>query len=466
MRKCNSTLFLFDAFACLNRLDSNLKRSGKDKTIQDLEWPRHTNIHIVDHMYDPMYWKQPITIFGIHIHRSIGIHPKYTASNDKAADAIIKFMRELIKTKYFIGITTGLEIINNNTYGLYFFEKILEMYTDGTTQLPLFIHSRNADDLIIEKLNQNPIFQTTNIIWHNMNLGDNSRFQTNFDYFINNANVHMSVNTLYNSNSKINHLLSHGNEMKHLLMETDSPHNNYRENKLPYTYPVMVARSITQVHIATSAKFEDQTATLADTAITHYNRMIKLLNIKNTKECSDLLFTSKYNEISKNHNINFYTTLNYVQTAQRSKPEQNTKQTSTKQHELQSLLKESTNLKQQLKRKHTDATQDEVMDAMINKAKAEIAIYKARLKNGDMEPQYPKPNTPMTSHDLDKAIERIESQQNYKENLDILELHKNMHQTNNQPKRVRFNDVIHNEPKSIRTKPNDPHTIETTDDEC
>ena len=116
MRKCNSTLFLFDTFACLNRLDSNIKRSGKGKTIQDLEWPRHTNIQIIDHMYDPMYWKQPITIFVINIHRTIGIHPKYTTSNDKATDTIIEFMRELIKTKYFIGITTGLEIINNQTY--------------------------------------------------------------------------------------------------------------------------------------------------------------------------------------------------------------------------------------------------------------------------------------------------------------------------------------------------------------
>ena len=366
MRKCNSTLFLFDTFACLNRLDSNIKRSGKGKTIQDLEWPRHTNIQIIDHMYDPMYWKQPITIFGINIHRTIGIHPKYTTSNDKATDTIIEFMRELIKTKYFIGITTGLEIINNQTYGLNFFEKILEMYTDGTTQLPLFIHSRNADDLIIEKLNKNSIFKTITIIWHNLNLGDNSRFQTNYDYFINNANVYTSVNTLYNSNSKINHLLTHVNEPKQILMETDSPHNNYKENKLPYTYPVMVARTITQVHIATN---KNQTTTLADTAINHYNRMSKLLNIKNTKECSDLLYTSKYNEIAKIHNINFFSTLNYVQTAQRSKPEQ---QATTKQQELKSLLKESTNLKQQLKRKHTDITQDAMMDAMINKAKAEI----------------------------------------------------------------------------------------------
>ena len=172
-----------------------------------------------------------------------------------------------------------------------------------------------------------------------------------------------------------------------------------------------------------------------------------------------MLYTSKYNEIAKIHNINFFSTLNYVQTAQRSKPEQ---QATTKQQELKSLLKESTNLKQQLKRKHTDITQDAMMDAMINKAKAEIAIYQARLKKGEMEPQYPQPNIPMTSHDLDKAIERIEAQQNYKENMEILDLNNSIRQT----KRVRFDDDNHYAPKQIRTKPNDPHTIETTDDEC
>jgi Tat protein secretion system quality control protein TatD with DNase activity len=430
MRRPNTSLYFVDTFANLNRLETKLR--GTKQTIHQLEWPRHSLNVIIDHINDPIYWGRPVKLQDVLTYRTIGIHPKYTCTDDATSTKLIQMMTELIQTTFFIGISTGLEQNGLKTFGLDHFDAIINLYVNNETKLPLFIHSRDADDQIIAKLNEHKsTFDNITIIWHNMNLGNMDRFQANREHFLQ-SNVHTATNCLFHPSSAIAHFRAENPDMNCILPESDSPHNNFRQNKIGYTYPIFSSRPFIENQL-TNNTLGDINSTLQKAAETMYHHVFKLLNLNTTDHLSIYKYHTLYYKISQKYNINFRKQLQYEQfIKQSSLIPKLTEQQQTPHQQLENLLKESVRLQKQLKLKepkdYAELTKDELISILTQKTKQEILNYNKQLANKENK----QTKTPSISDDEPEPPS----------------------------KRTKTKHV------TFRTQPGDLHTIISTDEEA
>jgi hypothetical protein len=232
----------------LHRLDNKIK----PYTIDQLPFPVNCDFHIMDNMCDPESWNQPLTSSRYIIHRTIGLHPKYSAP-EPFYDEFPQVLHQLLSTNFFEAISTGIENHNNT------FNCIANLYKTKITHLPLYIHSRN--DIEIIKQIQEDHFATIPIIWQNINLGSTTRLDTLINTTSNtsihsfletNENHFLCLNPLINSHpihklkQLINPILS-----ERILASTDAPHNVFTQKniiKAEYNQPIHIIRTIIQMH--------------------------------------------------------------------------------------------------------------------------------------------------------------------------------------------------------------------------
>lgn len=206
-------------------------------------------------MCDPESWLKPINAPQFHIHRILGLHPKYNAP-DECFNEITNIFKQLLETKFFSGIFTGLDN-NNNVQGL---TNTLKLYNEHECQIPLFLHSREQEAKIINQLDKEALKHIP-IIWQNMNLGQVDRFEkklddhqrlTVLDFYLKNKNNFFCVNSLINSNElqKLQ-IFTRGTMLDQLFTATDTPHNVFtpkEQAKPAYSTPIHVIRTLTQLH--------------------------------------------------------------------------------------------------------------------------------------------------------------------------------------------------------------------------
>ena len=249
-------------------------------------------------MCDPESWIKPITSTNFIIHRTIGIHPKYTAPTEFFND-VKQILLKLIKTNFFSAISTGYE---NNNHSI---SCITDLYKNGCTSLPLFIQSRN--DIEITKFLDQEHLLTIPIIWQNANLGLENRYQTVIDtnsnkklfqYLEHNENHFLCINSLINSHPihKLHQLVKQP-LLDRILATTDTPHNVFAQkyqNKAPHTQPIHVVRTIIQLHYQLINLKNFKKYKLYETNEWLFNKSINLFPAKTTQSPTQYTIAAKH----------------------------------------------------------------------------------------------------------------------------------------------------------------------------
>jgi len=260
----------------LHRLDTKIAPD----TLDSLPYPSNCEFHIMDNMCDPESWTKPILSSRYSIHRTIGLHPKYSAP-EEFFEELPNTFKKLLDTNFFSAISTGVE---NHSKSI---TSITSLYTKGHTKLPLYLHSRN-DTETLKALNSEH-FTKMPIIWQNINLGTENRYKDIIDtskntslqnFLESNENHFLCVNPLINSHPihKLKHLIKPA-LIDRILPSTDAPHNVFTQkniNKAAYNQPINIVRTIIQLHYQLTYLKNFKNYNLYDTNDWFFNKCINI----------------------------------------------------------------------------------------------------------------------------------------------------------------------------------------------